>query len=203
MVSYSCVFSWQISQNVFYLEWFTSLVLILESTCFIYTTWNLRETMEQQPHHACEQTKPKQKQDQVTLHSNWPRGLLFDLNHKQCNGIIIGWFHCLTSEAKGRFLVNECVPLTITFHLYFLRIPKVSGMLHHGSLEWVHSKERYFILHTRFWHFLIVFHQKIWVFIIFILFSWWSIEFLQQNINQSETGIGDKKQSVELYAIIY
>ena len=30
---------------------------------------------------------------------------------------------------------------------------------------------------------------------------WWSIEFLQYNTNQSETGIGDKKLSVELYVI--
>ena len=28
---------------------------------------------------------------------------------------------------------------------------------------------------------------------------WWSIKFLQQNINHSETGIGDKKLPVELY----
>ena len=29
---------------------------------------------------------------------------------------------------------------------------------------------------------------------------WWSIKFPQQNINQSETEIGDKKLSVQLYA---
>ena len=28
---------------------------------------------------------------------------------------------------------------------------------------------------------------------------WWSIKFPQQNINQSETGIGDKELPVELY----
>ena len=26
---------------------------------------------------------------------------------QQCNGIIKGWLHCLTSETKGRFLVNN------------------------------------------------------------------------------------------------
>ena len=40
-------------------------------------------------------------------HSNWPRVLLFDLANKQCNGIIKGWFHYLTSQSKGRFLVNN------------------------------------------------------------------------------------------------
>ena len=30
-----------------------------------------------------------------------------DLTHKKCNGIIKGWHHCLTSELKGRFLVNN------------------------------------------------------------------------------------------------
>ena len=33
--------------------------------------------------------------------------LLFDLVHKQYNGIIKGWFHCLASESKGRFLANN------------------------------------------------------------------------------------------------
>ena len=30
----------------------------------------------------------------------------FDFAHKQYNGIIKEWLHCLTSESKGRFLVN-------------------------------------------------------------------------------------------------
>ena len=42
-----------------------------------------------------------------TKHSNWPRVVLFDSAHKQCNGITKGWLHCLTSESKGRFLVNK------------------------------------------------------------------------------------------------
>ena len=33
--------------------------------------------------------------------------MLFDLSHKQYNGIINEWLHCLTSEAIGRFLVNN------------------------------------------------------------------------------------------------
>ena len=70
------------------------------------TTWKGKQTMEQQPQRACEQTKGKQRQNQVTSHSNWPRALLFDLDHKQCNDIIKGWLHCLTSESKERFLVN-------------------------------------------------------------------------------------------------
>ena len=41
----------------------------------------------------------------------------------------------------------------------------------------------------------IVFHPKITVFITSIFF-WWSIKFPQQKINQSETGIGDKKLSI-------
>ena len=60
---------------------------------------------------ACERTKSKEKQNQVTSHSNWRRVLLFDLAHKQCNGIIKGWLHCLRSESKGRFLVNNILVL--------------------------------------------------------------------------------------------
>ena len=48
----------------------------------------LQQTKKKQPHYAFERTKSKQKQNQVTLHSNWSRVLLFDLAHKQCNGII-------------------------------------------------------------------------------------------------------------------
>ena len=62
-----------------------------------YTKW----------YRACKRTKSKQKQNQVTLHSNWPRVLLLDLVCKECNGIVKEWLHCLTSESKGRFLVNN------------------------------------------------------------------------------------------------
>ena len=37
----------------------------------------------------------------------------------------------------------------------------------------------------------------------FHFFSWWSIKFLQQSFNQSETGIGDKNLSVELLSIFF
>ena len=64
-----------------------------------------QQTMEQQPHRTCERTKSKQKQNQVTSHSNLPRVLLFDCAPKQCSGIVKGWFHCLTPDPIGRFLV--------------------------------------------------------------------------------------------------
>ena len=81
----------------------TFLVLILQSTCFICTTWKCKQTMEQQSHRACEWTKSKQKQkeNQVTSHSNWPRVVLFDLAHKKCNGIIKGWLNVWLSMMSG------------------------------------------------------------------------------------------------------
>ena len=39
----------------------------------------------------------------------------------------------------------ECVPLTISYPLFFLCISKVSSMLHHGSVRWFHSNECYLI----------------------------------------------------------
>ena len=82
-----------------------SLVLILQSIWFICTSWKRKQTMEQQPHRAREWTKSNKKtQNKVTSYSNWPRVLLFDLAHKQCNGIIKGWLHCLTSDSKGSFI---------------------------------------------------------------------------------------------------
>ena len=49
------------------------LVLLLKSTCFICTTWKRKQTTDQQQHHVYEQTKSKQKQNQIMSHSNWPR----------------------------------------------------------------------------------------------------------------------------------
>ena len=68
---------------------------------------NITKCLEKQPYRACERAKSKQKRNQVMSHSNWPRVLLFDLAHKQCNGINKGWIHCLTSGSKGRSLVNN------------------------------------------------------------------------------------------------
>ena len=166
-----------------------------QSTSFVCTTWKLTQTMEQQPQHACEPAKAKQKQDQVTSHSNWPRILLFDLAHKQRNGIIKWWFHCLTSESKERFFVNECVPLTISYHLYFLRISKVSSMLHHGSVWQAHSKECYFNFAYNFLALFCYFLSKNFCFYPFHFLFWWSIKFPQQNINQSVIETGDDKLS--------
>ena len=81
-------------------------------------------------------------------------------------------------------ILIECVPLTISCHLYFLRISKVSSMLHCGFS--VKSATLYLHILSCFFFF---FHQKYRVFIIFILL--WSVKFPQQNISQSEIGIGD------------
>ena len=60
--------------------------------------------MEQQLQRACKQTKSKQKQNQVLHHIQ-----IGDLVHKQCNGVIKGWHHRLTSVSKRRILVNNMV----------------------------------------------------------------------------------------------
>ena len=54
--------------------------------------------------HANDRNK-KKKTKQITSYSNWPCVLLFDLAHKQCNGIVKRWFHCIS--AKGTFIVNN------------------------------------------------------------------------------------------------
>ena len=50
-----CGFSPKMSSNVFLKKLF--LVLILQLTYFICITWKRKQTMEQQPHRACEWTK--------------------------------------------------------------------------------------------------------------------------------------------------
>ena len=85
------------------------LVPILQSTCFICITWKRKQIIDQQPHCACgERTKSnKNKINKTTSYSKRPCVLLFALAHKQCNGIIKGWLHCLMLESKGRFLANN------------------------------------------------------------------------------------------------
>ena len=95
--------------------------------------------------------------------------------------------------------ITERVPLTISFHLYFLRIPKVWSMLHHGLVGQVENKECNFMFTDIFvTFFFVVFYKIICVFIIFIYF--YKYQFPRQNINQSETRTDDKKLSVELHA---
>ena len=92
---------------------------------------------------------------------------------------------------------TECVPLTISYYLHFPRICKAWSMFHHGSLGWVLSKEYYFVFTYNFLTFFFCFSSKI--FFDFYSFFWQSIKFPQQNINQSETGIGDMKLSLAMY----
>ena len=109
------------------------------------------------------------------------------------------FYHIERDEKKIISILNAltgCVPPTISFHLYFLRISKVSSMLHHGSVGQVQSKEYYFKFIYTFVTFLLLFFIKKLCFIIFISFKF-KFKFLQQNINQSETGTDEKKLSVQ------
>ena len=69
--------------------------------CYYISTFNFAaedissEDILSKWYRSCERAKSKQNQNQV------------DLAHKQCNCIIKGWLHCLTSESKERFLVNN------------------------------------------------------------------------------------------------
>ena len=75
-------------------------------------------------------------------------------------------------------------------------------MLHHGSVDEFRVKTASLCLHALL-TFFIAFHQKICVFIIFIsFFDEVSTEFPQQNINQSEIGIGENKLLVKLYDLM-
>ena len=67
--------------------------------------------------------------------------------------------------------VQECVPLTISYHLYFLRISKVWSMLHHGSVGAGSEQRMLLYVYIYFFGiFLLCFHQEISVFSMFIPF---------------------------------
>ena len=83
----------------------------------------------------------------------------------------------------------------------FLCIFKVWSMLS-ITIQWglVQKKECYFMLKYTFsTFFCYCFSSKNSCFNHFHFLFWWSIKFLQQNINQSETRIGDTKLSLELW----
>ena len=79
----------------------------------------------------------------------------------------------------------DCVLLTNFYQLFV--------SFKNFLMGWFHNKECYFMF-TFFSFFFI----KKCVFVSFISFLWWSIKFLQQNINQPQMRIGGKKFSVEL-----
>ena len=84
-----------------------------------------------------------------------------------------------------------CVPPIISYYLYFLRVSKVSSM--YTTCQWGKFRVKNATFHITF----LAFSKKLCFYQFHFLF-WWSNKFSQQNINQSETGIGDKKLSVEL-----
>ena len=53
LIFFMCAFIQKYRKIFFHLHVFTCLVLILESTCFISTTWKRKQTMQQQPHAPC------------------------------------------------------------------------------------------------------------------------------------------------------
>ena len=89
---------------------------------------------------------------------------------------------------------SECVHWQFRITYIFSVFVKL-GVL--GQLGEFRIKNATLYWHELFCHFLL-FSSKKRVFIIFISFLW-SIEFLQQNIKQSETRVDDTKFSVELY----
>ena len=110
-------------------------------------------------------TRPSHVTFKLTSHS------IVGLSRKQCNDIIKEWFYCLTLESKGRFIVNECVRLAISYHLYIIsiylkfRACYITGQWGEFTVKNVTS-----YLHTLSWHFIVIFHLKNCDFIIFISF---------------------------------
>ena len=91
--------------------------------------------------------------------------------------------------------ITECVPLKISFHLYFSASLKFGACYitcHWGKFR---VKNGTLYLHILLWQFFVVFHKKI-CFYNFYSFFWRSIGFPQQNINESETATDDKKLPV-------
>ena len=92
----------------------------------------------------------------------------------------------------------ECVPLTISYHLYFPCLSNVWRMLHHRLAGWVQNKGCHFMFTCAFLVFFSCFSSLNLCFYHFHFFFWLSIKFPQQSFNQSKLKIGAKEMSVEL-----
>ena len=106
----------------------------------------------------------------------------------------------------------ECVSLKISYHLYLLRISYLSYecVTSTGQRSKFRVKNAticlqilffycFSLLFLLFFTFFLMFFIKKLCFYYFDFFFWRSIKFLQQNINQSEAGIGDKKLTMEMH----
>ena len=114
----------QLSKNITKCLLFIT-IHIFSTHCFICTIekvnklWNNMWTVHVNKRIQKKNMKQKQQQKkQVKSRSNWPHALLFDLAHKQCIVII----HCLTSESKERFLVNNVLMFGLTWCLLMEQI---------------------------------------------------------------------------------
>ena len=94
----------------------------------------------------------------------------------------------------------ECVPPTIFYHLYFLCISKVLGMLHHWTVRQVLKNTIYFIFMYTFLAFSCFLHQKICVFYHFHFFFGEVSNFHDRILTRN--WIGHKKLSVELHVLL-
>ena len=100
------------------------------------------------------------------------RLVLFRIRYEHCLwGFIREWrknvwvysiraFQILSPEELLSYSL-EYVPLKTSDQLYFLRLPKVWRMLHHGSVGWVQKKKKWYFMFS--YTFFVVFHYNICV----------------------------------------
>ena len=98
----------------------------------------------------------------------------------------------LEEELNYQIAQHECVPLTTSYHLYFLRISKVWSMLHHLSVG--ASLELNITLCLLFWLFCCFSSKNV-----FVSFS--LLFLMKHQLHQSQTRNGNNKVSVERYEI--
>ena len=91
----------------------------------------------------------------------------------------------------------ECVPLTISYDLYFYSLENVTSRI--GQVQ---KMEFNFMFSCAFLTFCSCFSSEFFFLTFSFLFTQ-SIKFLLQNINRSKTRMCDEKVSVELYECVF
>ena len=86
--------------------------------------------------------------------------------------------------------LKECVPLTVSYHLYLLCISKVWSMLHHSSWGKFRVKNAILCLDIILWHFLLFFIKK------FVFLSFSSLFFFDEVSNFGNRLLANQKSEL-------
>ena len=124
---------------------------------------------------------------------------IFKFANKKCQRVFERFL--LPTVFHWQFLISDIFSTSLKFEACYISDSNKQTYFIKNATLWRLKNATVLMFHAFLTFFVClfffaVFHHKICVFIILISFFWWIIKFPQQNINQSEIRVGDKKLSV-------